>query len=88
MGHTEQSTQEAINKILSFTYEELENWIRSRLHGDDEYFSIYEGHETNLRGFLTDAFHHIKNKTFRDCPPAAIRSGQNKMSWFQMVRLY
>jgi hypothetical protein len=66
MEHTEQSKEEVIDKILSFSYIELENWVRSRLHGDDEYFSIYEGHETNLRGFLADAFHHIKNKTFRD----------------------
>jgi len=58
--------QEAINKILSFSYEELANWIHSRLKGDDDYFSIYLGHELNLSGFLTDAFHHIKNKIFRD----------------------
>jgi len=62
----EQSKQKTINKILSFSYEELENWIRNRLHGYDKYFSIYEGHETNLRGFLADAFHHIKNEKFRD----------------------
>ena len=62
----EQTKQEAIKKILSFNYEELENWIRSRLQGEDDYFSIYEGHETNLSDFLADAFHHIKNKHFRD----------------------
>jgi hypothetical protein len=61
----EQTKQETIKKILSFNYEELENWIRSRLQGDDDYFSIYEGHETNLSDFLADAFHHIKNKNFR-----------------------
>ena len=61
-----QSKQEVIDIILSFSYEELKNWIWSRLHGDDDYFSIYEGHETNLSDFLADAFHHIKNKTFRE----------------------
>jgi hypothetical protein len=61
-----QSKQEVIDKILSFSYDELKNWIRSRLHGDDGYFSIYEGYETNLSNFLSDAFHHIKNKAFRD----------------------
>jgi hypothetical protein len=57
--------QETINTILSFSYEELANWIQSRLQGEDDYFSIYLGHELNLSGFLTDAFHHIKNKKFR-----------------------
>jgi hypothetical protein len=61
-----QSKQEVIDIILSFSYEDLKNWIHSRLHGDDDYFSIYEGYETNLSGFLADAFHHIKNKTFRE----------------------
>ena len=61
-----QSKQEVIDIILSFSYEDLKNWIHSRLHGDDDYFSIYEGYETNLSDFLADAFHHIKNKTFRE----------------------
>jgi hypothetical protein len=61
-----QSKQEVIDKILSFSYDELKNWIRSRLHGDDGYFSIYEGYETNLSDFLADAFQHIKNKSFRE----------------------
>ena len=62
----EQWEQKIITKILSFTYGELENWIRSRLHGNDSYFSTYLGHETNLRGLLADAFHHINNERFRD----------------------
>lgn len=61
-----QSKQEVIDIILSFSCEELKNWIWSRLHGEDDYFSIYEGYETNLSDFLTDAFHHIKNKTFKE----------------------
>jgi hypothetical protein len=62
----EQSKQEVIDKILSFSYEELSNWIRSRLNGDDGYFPIYEGYETNLSDFLTDAFNHIRDGKFRD----------------------
>lgn len=60
------SKKEVIEKILSFKLEELANWIRSRLHGDDRYFPIYEGYEPNLSKFLSQAFHHIKNETFRD----------------------
>jgi hypothetical protein len=61
-----QSKQEIINKILSFSYEELTTWIKSRLQGDDKYFPIYEGYESNLSDFLSEAFEHIKNKTFRE----------------------
>lgn len=60
------SKKETIDKILSFNYEELANWIRSRLHGDDGYFPIFEGHEPNLSEFLTEAFEHIKNEAFRE----------------------
>jgi hypothetical protein len=63
---TEQSKQKIVSKIQSFTCEELGDWILNRLHGYDKYFSIYEGHETNLRSFLADAFNHIKNEKFRD----------------------
>ncbi|NIM10877.1 MAG: hypothetical protein GTO45_02720, partial [Candidatus Aminicenantes bacterium] len=61
-----QSKQDVKEKILSFSHDELKNWIRSRLHGEDRYFSIYLGHETNLRGFLSDVFNRIENKEFRD----------------------
>jgi len=60
------SSQEAIKIILSFTYEQLHKWIKSRLHGDDGHFPIYEGHETNLSEFLTETFKHIKDEEFRD----------------------
>lgn len=60
------SKQEVIDKILSFNYEELSNWIRSRLQGDDRYFPVYEGYEPNLSEFLAEAFQHIKNETFRE----------------------
>ncbi len=58
--------QEAIDKILSFNYEELSDWIYWRLCGSDKYFPVYEGHEPNLSEFLIDAFKYIKNETFRD----------------------
>lgn len=60
------SKQDVIDKILSFNYQQLEAWIRSRLHGDDPYFSIYEGYETNLNDFTADAYNTIKNEIFRD----------------------
>jgi hypothetical protein len=63
MGHPK---QKIIEKILSFSYEELANWMRARLRGEDEYFSLHVGHETNLSGFLSDAYHHIENDEFRD----------------------
>jgi hypothetical protein len=57
--------QQIINKILSFDKKELKEWMCSRLHGIDEYFSIYEGYETNLSEFLKEAYYHIGNKQFR-----------------------
>jgi hypothetical protein len=62
MGSAKQQT---IDKILSFNYDELADWINARLHGYDKYFPVYLGHELNLSGFLIDAFHHIKDKKFR-----------------------
>jgi hypothetical protein len=62
MGSAKQQT---IDKILSFNYDELAEWISARLHGYDKYFPVYLGHEPNLSGFLIDAFHHIKDKKFR-----------------------
>jgi hypothetical protein len=60
------SKQEVIEKILSFNYEELADWIRLRLQGDDKHFPIYEGYETNLSKFLAEAFYHIKDEKFRE----------------------
>jgi hypothetical protein len=60
------SKQEVIDKILSFNYKELAHWIKARLHGDDRYFPIYEGYETNLSEFLTESFTHIRDTKFRD----------------------
>lgn len=60
------SKQEVIEKILSFNYKELADWIRLRLHGDDKHFPIYEGYETNLSKFLAEAFYQIKDEKFRE----------------------
>lgn len=60
------SEQEVVEKILAFNYEELFDWIKARLHGDDRYFPIYEGYETNLSKFLSEVFHYIENQKFRD----------------------
>jgi hypothetical protein len=54
------SREKTIEKILSFNSEQLHKWIKSRLHGDDGHFPIYEGYETNLSEFLTETFEHIK----------------------------
>ncbi len=40
--------------------------MHSRLRGEDKHFSIHVGHETNLRGFLSETFKHIDNEEFRD----------------------
>lgn len=58
--------KQVIEKILSFNYEELAQWMKSRLHGDDKYFPIYEGYETNLSEFLTETYENIKDEKFRD----------------------
>jgi len=60
------SKQDVIDKILSFNYEELAEWMRSRLKGYDKYFPVYEGHEPNLSEFLAESFQHIKNEKFRE----------------------
>jgi hypothetical protein len=58
--------QEAVDKILSFSYEELSEWMYLRLCGSDKYFPVYEGHDPNLSEFLIDAFNYIKNEKFRE----------------------
>jgi hypothetical protein len=62
----ELTKQQVINKILSFNYAQLAEWIKARLHGNDKYFPVYLGHEPNLSEFLSDTFHHIKDEKFRD----------------------
>jgi len=62
----ELSKKQVIDKILSFSYAELAQWIQARLHGDDNYFPVYLGHEPNLAEFLIDTFDHIKDEKFRE----------------------
>ena len=58
--------EQVIEKILSFNYKELAQWVNSRLHGDDKYFPVYEGYDTNLSEFLTETYENIKDEKFRD----------------------
>ena len=60
------SKQGIIDKILSFDFEELHRWMKSRLYGDDRYFPIYEGYETNLSEFLEETYMNIKKEEFRE----------------------
>jgi hypothetical protein len=60
------SKQDTIDKILSFNYEELAMWMKSRLKGYDRYFPVFEGYEPNLSEFLEESFYHIKNEKFRE----------------------
>lgn len=59
------SSQKKIDKILSFTFEELKNWIKSRLQGDDKYFPIHKGYEYNFYYFLVEAYRKIDNEDFK-----------------------
>ena len=61
----ELTKQQVIDKILSFNYEELAEWMKERLNGIDKFFPVFLGHEPNLSEFLLDAFQHIKNEKFR-----------------------
>jgi hypothetical protein len=58
--------QEVIDRVLSFSYQELARWIKSRLSGNDPYFPVYKGHEPNLSEFLTEVFENIKHENFRE----------------------
>jgi len=58
--------EEIVDKILSFNYAELTEWIKKRLHGRDDYFPLYFGDEPNFSEFLIDTFHHIEDERFRD----------------------
>jgi hypothetical protein len=66
MGKMALTKQTVIKKILSFNYPGLKEWIRKRLHGEDDYFPLYVGHEPNFSEFLIDTFHHIEDERFRD----------------------
>lgn len=62
----ELTKKQIIDKILTFDYAELAEWIKARLNGDDKYFPVYLGHEPNLSEFLKDVFQNIKDEKFRD----------------------
>ena len=83
----EQIIKQVIDKILSFNYEELEKWVKSRLHGDDKYFPIYEGYETNLGGFLLDTYMHIKNEEFRESFLCILESLTIELEYFSIEQI-
>lgn len=58
--------KEVIDKILSFSFSELKEWMRKRLHGEDNYFPLYLNREPNFSEFLANSFHHIEDDRFRD----------------------
>ncbi|MGD2086778.1 MAG: restriction endonuclease [Candidatus Aminicenantes bacterium] len=57
--------EEAVEKIFSFSYEELKEWIYSRLQGHDKYFPLLPESELNTTQFLVDSFCAIKSEKFR-----------------------
>jgi hypothetical protein len=81
------SKQQVIDKILSFNYKELSNWMKARLHGDDPYFPIYEGYELNLSEFLAESFKHIKDETFRDNFLEILSDLINELRGYTMVQI-
>lgn len=58
--------KEVADKILSFNFAELTQWIKKRLHGRDDYFPLYLGDEPNFSEFLIDIFQYIEDERFRD----------------------
>lgn len=58
--------QEVIDKILSFDFTGLKEWIKKRLDGRDDYFPLYLGSEPNFSEFIIDSFQQIEDGTFRD----------------------
>lgn len=58
--------QEVLDRILSFDFTGLKEWIRKRLNGSDDYFPLYLGNEPNFSEFIIDSFQHIEDGTFRD----------------------
>ncbi len=61
----ELTKQQVIDKVISFNYAQLAEWMKNRLMGKDNYFPVYLGHEPNLGEFMKDVFHHIKAEKFR-----------------------
>lgn len=57
--------EEAVDKILSFSFEELKEWIHSRLQGHDQYFPLLPESEINTTQFLVDSFRAGKSEEYR-----------------------
>ena len=57
--------EEAVETILAFSYEELKEWIHSRLQGHDKYFPLLPESELNTTQFLADSFCAVKGEKFR-----------------------
>jgi hypothetical protein len=57
--------EEAVDKILSFSFEELKEWIHSRLQGHDKYFPLLPESELNTTQFLADSFRAVNSEKFR-----------------------
>jgi len=58
--------QEAKDKIISFDYEELREWIHSRLQGFDRHFPIDLASKSDPGQFLVKCFFGIKNDRFQE----------------------
>jgi hypothetical protein len=56
--------EEAVDKILSFSFEELKEWIHSRLRGHDRYFPLLPDSEINTTQFLADSFRAVKSEEY------------------------
>ena len=57
--------EEAVDKILSFSFEELKEWMHSRLQGHDKYFPLLPESEANTTQFLVDSFRAVKSEKYR-----------------------
>lgn len=58
--------QAAVDKIISFDYEELKEWIYSRLQGYDRHFPIDLESKSDPGQFLVDCFFEIENEQFQE----------------------
>lgn len=56
---------ETVDKISSFSFEELKEWIHSRLQGNDKYFPLLPESEPNTTQFLADSFRAVKIEKYR-----------------------
>jgi hypothetical protein len=59
-------SKQITDRILSFNYKQLKEWIKKRLHGNDGFFPLYLGQETNFSEFIIDTFLEIEDEKFRN----------------------